>query len=94
MFIFYIDGRKLVSDNYEDILWGFISSPDENTPAFEDLTTNEKLWCEKGFIMHRLDGPARLWSDETMLFYINDKCYFSNIHDWLKIIQIKIIPLK
>jgi hypothetical protein len=37
-----------------------ISSPNENTPAYEDLEYGYKSWYQNGK-RHRLTGPARMW---------------------------------
>jgi hypothetical protein len=83
MYIYYIDGQKFTTENYDDIPWDDFSSPDEETPALENQAEKEKVWCEKGFIWHRLMGPAYIDNDEFYRFWLNDKEY-DNIHDWLK----------
>jgi hypothetical protein len=83
-YIYYIDGKKFSSDNYLVIPWYKISSPNENTPAFENLKTGEKIWCLKGNKFHRLTGPAAIRYNATYEFYLNDKCYYNNLQDWLK----------
>jgi hypothetical protein len=109
MIIYYIDGEKFTTDKTHEIplskisspdentpAWKNlstgknheiplkkISSPDENTPAWENLKTGEKLWCEKGYIFHRLDGPAFISSNGTKKFWLNDKRY-DNSKEWLK----------
>jgi hypothetical protein len=83
-YIYYIDNEKFTTDNYFDIPRYHVSSPDENTPALQDLNSEHKVWCEKGRILHRLTGPARIYSDRSYSFWLNDKNYFNNIHDWLK----------
>jgi hypothetical protein len=82
-YIYYIDGEKFLTDIRKLIPWDVISSPNENTPAYEDINTGSKAWCEKGQILHRLTGPARIMVDGTCQFYLNGK-YYENIHDWLK----------
>jgi hypothetical protein len=81
MIIYYIDGKKFTADNNDIIPWFYISSPDENTPAAENLKTGEKLWCEKGDKWHRLTGPAYIWVDYA---YGLNGIQYHNIHDWLK----------
>jgi hypothetical protein len=83
MFIYYIDGMIFTTENYDEIPWYKISSPDENTPAYSDLTTDKKLWCEKGDIWHRLFGPAYIWSDGKEQFWLNDKRH-ANVNYWLE----------
>jgi hypothetical protein len=81
MIIYYIDGKKYTTDDEKEISWNNISSPDENTPAAENLKTGENLWCLKGDKWHRLTGPAYIWVDYA--YGLNGKRYY-NIHDWLK----------
>jgi hypothetical protein len=81
--IYYIDGEKIISDYSNKIPLYDISSPDENTPALEDLTTGFKFWCEKGRIYHRLTGPAIIYSDGSEYFFLNDEPY-ENVKNWLK----------
>jgi hypothetical protein len=57
-YIYYIDNKKHITEIYDIIPWDDISSPDENTPAFEDLSTGYRSWVEKGRKFHRLTGPA------------------------------------
>jgi hypothetical protein len=82
-YIYYVDGKKYKTKEGYKIPFDKISSPDENTPAYEDLESGEKIWTEKGRIWHRLTGPAIIWPDGSYDFYLNDKKY-QNIHDWLK----------
>jgi hypothetical protein len=81
MIIFYIDGKKYTSKT--NIPWLKVSSPDENTPAYENLVSGFKYWCEKGEIDHRLTGPSTIWADGYLEYWLNGKKY-KNIHDWLK----------
>jgi hypothetical protein len=83
MFIYYIDKVKFVIDDYNKIPFNEISSPDEQTPAYENLTTGEKVWCLKGDFWHRLTGPTRIWPDGKEDFCLNGKRYY-NIKEWLK----------
>jgi hypothetical protein len=82
-YIYYIDGKKFTTDEYVNIPFDIISSPDENTPAWEDLTDGEKGWCKKGYVLHRLIGPAKIWADSDKWFYLNG-IHYTNIKDWLK----------
>jgi hypothetical protein len=82
-YVYYVNGEYFTTDNEEEIPWTKISSPDENSPAFEDTLTGEKIWCEKGYRCHRLTGPASIRFDGKEYFYINDRCYF-DIQTWLK----------
>jgi hypothetical protein len=92
MIIFYIDGKKYTVDVNrvcdKDIIQKKkltldYSSPDEQTPAWENLKTGEKLWCEKGWRWHRLTGPAVIRLDGTKEFWLFNKKY-ENVTDWLK----------
>jgi hypothetical protein len=85
-YIYYIDGEKYTTDDHDKVPIYKISSPDEQTPAFEDLETGYKYWCLQGWIFQRLTGPARIYSEihsDVEEFWLNDKKY-TNIHDWLK----------
>jgi hypothetical protein len=83
MYIYYIDKEKFTTSNYDEIPWEFISSPDENTPAHENLLIGFKEWCKKGYILHRLTGPANIWYDESEEFWLNGKKY-ENVKEWIK----------
>ena len=83
MIVYYIDGEKFTTDDWNEMSLDDISSPNENTPAIENLETEYKFWCKKGFIRHRLTGPASINFDGEEYFYLNDKCY-ETILDWLK----------
>jgi hypothetical protein len=82
-YIYYVDGEKFTTNEYFNIPIDFISSPNENTPAFEDIYYCEKIWCEKDWIIHRLTGPAFIDSNGTKNYYLNGKPYFK-IQNWLK----------
>jgi hypothetical protein len=82
-YVYFIDGEKYKTNNYVDIPLYDISSPDENTPAFENLEIGRKIWCEKDWKLHRLTGPAIIDKDGKERFYLNG-LYYENIHDWLK----------
>ena len=82
MLIYYIDGEKFISDDVH-IPWLEISSPNENTPAFEHLEIDYKYWCEKGYKRHRLIGPAHIRSDGSKFFFLNGKKY-KNVKEWIK----------
>jgi hypothetical protein len=79
-YIYYIDGEKFISD---EIPWDDISSPNEQTPALENLITGVKEWHIKKYIFHRLTGPAHMLSDGRKFFYLNGKRY-ENIKEWIK----------
>jgi hypothetical protein len=81
-FIYYVDGKKFTK-NSGKVPWYDISSPDENTPAFEDLESSHKLWCLKDYIWHRLTGPAVFWPNEKYSFCLNGE-FYENVEDWLK----------
>jgi hypothetical protein len=80
--IYYVDGKQYKTDYYSNVPWEDISSPDENTPAIENLETGLKFWCKKQFFRHRLTGPARIRSDGKEEFYLNEKRY-ENIREWI-----------
>jgi hypothetical protein len=82
-YVYYIDGNKFTTDDYADIPMHDISSPDENTPAYENLLTGYKVWCEKGFSWHRLTGPAYIDANGFKEFWLNDKEY-KNDEEWIK----------
>jgi hypothetical protein len=50
MFIYYIDGERYINEDFTEIPLNDISSPNENTPALEELKTGEKIWCKKGWV--------------------------------------------
>jgi hypothetical protein len=83
MYIYYIDGKRFTTDDPRKIPLNDISAPDENTPAYQNINTGYKVWYKKGLILHRLNGPARIYFDGTKEFYLNGK-YYKNIHKWLK----------
>jgi hypothetical protein len=39
MIIYYVDSEKFITDDYNKIPWKEVSSPDENTPAIQNLKT-------------------------------------------------------
>jgi hypothetical protein len=83
IYVYYENGIQ----NKTNILYNLrtyikISSPDDNTPALEDLETGYKEWRNKHSYLHRLSGPARIWGDGFGEFYLNGKPY-KNIQDWL-----------
>jgi hypothetical protein len=42
-YIYYMNNKKYTSENYDDIPWFEISSPDENTPAYENSSTGKNF---------------------------------------------------
>jgi hypothetical protein len=83
-FIYYVDGEKFTTDDWDEIPYDKISSPNEETPAIEYLTDGySKEWCKKGRIWHRLTGPALIDFDGTEYFWLNGKEY-KNFQAWLK----------
>jgi hypothetical protein len=40
---YYVDGKKFVTNIYDEIHWFEISSLDENTPAYENLKTGKNF---------------------------------------------------
>jgi hypothetical protein len=83
MIVYYIDGKKFTTKDYYKIPHDKICSLNEETPAWEDLITGEKLWCIKDGILHRLNGPAFIDNDGKEMFCLNGKRY-NHIRDWLK----------
>jgi hypothetical protein len=81
-FTYYIDKKKFTTKNYNEIPEYEISSPGENTPAYQ-RSDGIKVWCQKGHILHRLTGPTCILPDGSEYFYLNDKEY-KNVQDWLK----------
>jgi hypothetical protein len=81
-YVYYVNGDQFTTDNYKEIPRDNISSPDEQTPAFENLETGLKLWFNKGYILNRLTGPAVINSNGTKEFWLNDE-YYHNIQEWL-----------
>ena len=69
--IYYINGEKYITVYSKKIPFHDISAPDENTPAFENLKTEFKIWCEKSWFCHRLTGPAII--SDNKQFYLNGK---------------------
>jgi hypothetical protein len=82
-YIYYNNNKKYKTKEGYKIPFDKISSPNEETPAYEDLESGEKLWSEKGRIWHRLTGPAIIRPDGSNEFYLNGKNY-ENVQDWLK----------
>jgi hypothetical protein len=83
-YIYYVDGEKFTSDNLDEIPHYDISSPNENTPGFENLEIGRKIWCKKKWIIHRLSGPAIIDKDGNERFYLNGEFYIDNVILWLK----------
>jgi hypothetical protein len=82
-YVYYIDSEKFTTDYCDNIPWDKISSPSEETPAFENLETGQKIWCEIRDRWHRLTGPARILPNETCQFYLNGKRY-ETIKEWIE----------
>jgi hypothetical protein len=83
-YIYYINNIKYETDYKNQIPFYKISSPDENTPAYEVLETGQKLWCEKDGIWHRLTGPAHIFPNGDKWFYLNGRHYGDDVTFWLK----------
>jgi hypothetical protein len=83
-YVYYNNNKKYKTKEGYKIPFDKISSPNEDTPAYEDLESGEKRWCEKGRIWHRLTGPAIIHSNGSEWFYLNDICYYENVKDWLE----------
>jgi hypothetical protein len=81
-YVYYINGEKFTTE-HKIIPWDDISSPNENTPAYEDLNTGHNIWCLKTYKLHRLNGPAVNWRNHDVWFWLNGK-YYKDIHAWLK----------
>jgi hypothetical protein len=81
-YVYYVDGEKFTSETLNDVPSFEVSSPNENTPAYEQIN-GLKVWCLKNWRLHRLTGPAVINSDGSEQFWLNDQSY-ENIHDWLK----------
>jgi hypothetical protein len=82
-YVYYVDGEKFTTDDADVIPWDKLSSPDENTPAYEDLSDGYKFWCLANQSCHRLTGPAVIFSDGNKWFCLNDKKY-DNVKEWIK----------
>jgi hypothetical protein len=82
-YIYYIDGERFTTDDRGEVLNDYVSSPDEDTPAFENLLLGFKVWCLKGLILHRLTGPARILSDGSYTFCLNGN-YYKTVKEWIK----------
>jgi hypothetical protein len=83
MFVYYVNGQRFETDNFGKIPWFDISSPNENTPALEDLSDGYKEWCLKGRIRHRLIGPSVLYSNGNYDFFLNEN-YYETVNEWIK----------
>jgi hypothetical protein len=81
-YIYYIDGEKFTTDNINDIPWEELSSPNEKTPAFENLENDHKRWYNIGGIHHRLTGPAVITGDKKEQFWLYDKRYYT-VKEWI-----------
>jgi hypothetical protein len=82
-YVYYVDGEKFTGETLNDVPSFRVSSPDENTSAYENLETGYKVWSKKGWFIHRLTGPARIFPDGREYFYLNN-IYYENVKDWLK----------
>jgi hypothetical protein len=82
-FVYYIDGKKFTTENCDEIPFDDISSPNVNTPALKNSSNEYEVWCKKGYVWHRLLGPAAINSIGEKFYYLNGKRY-NNIQDWLK----------
>jgi hypothetical protein len=76
--------KNFTTDYYVNVPIYEISNPVENTPAFEDTLSGEKIWCLKEFIHHRLTGPARIRSNETYEFWLDGK-HYSTVKEWINV---------
>jgi hypothetical protein len=89
-YIYYVNGKKIRTKDFYKIPLNKISSPDENTPALENLKKGQKIWCKINRKYHRLTGPADIGHDKSDIgrdkseyFYLNGKEY-EDVKDWLK----------
>jgi hypothetical protein len=80
--IYWIDNNRYSTNDYSSIPFDEISSPNEQTPAYENTLTGNKCWYNKGGIPHRLTGPAVIGSNKTYEFWLNGKLYHT-VQDWL-----------
>jgi hypothetical protein len=81
-YIYYIDGKKFTTDYYVNVPIYEISNPVENTPAFEDTLSGEKIWCLKGRCFHRLTGPVHVTDNGVEDFWLNG-IYYPRIKEWI-----------
>jgi hypothetical protein len=82
-YIYYVDGDKFKTKNYNSIPFSKVSSLNEETPAIEGLSDNYKLWCLKGWTPHRLTGPAYINTNGVKEYWLNGERY-NNIKEWIK----------
>jgi hypothetical protein len=83
MFVYYIDGERFTTVNVKLINFNIVSSPNDDIPAFEDLSDGYKSWFLKEVVWHRLTGPARIYSDGIKEFYLYGR-YYPTIRAWIK----------
>jgi hypothetical protein len=83
-YIYYVDGEKFTTDDYDEVPKYDVSSPDENTPAYESLEIGTKVWCKKGWRLYRLIGPAVVYINGDYNFWLDGKYYGKDINAWLK----------
>jgi hypothetical protein len=81
-YVYYIDGKKFTTDERRNVPDDYVSSPNENTPAYENLENGFKVWCKKGWQFHRLTGVALIRADKSKHFYLNGK-YYENVKEWI-----------
>jgi hypothetical protein len=82
-----INGVKTSYNYWSDVPRYEISSPNEFIPAAK-FSDGYKFWWKKGYVWHRLLGPATINSIGEKFYYLNGKRY-NNIHDWLNAHPIK-----
>jgi hypothetical protein len=81
-YIYYIDEKKFTTNEWENLPHYDISSLDENTPAYENTLTCNKVWCKRGSIWHRLTGPAYIGHDKSEQFWL-DNNYYPTKREWV-----------
>jgi hypothetical protein len=68
-YIFYVNGEKVTTNDWDEIPRRKVSSPNENTPALESYS-GYKIWCLEGLIIHRLTGPAKFYYSGKYDFFL------------------------
>jgi hypothetical protein len=80
----YVDGEEINSNDINELPGIFeLCSPDDETPALINRKLGFSLWCKKGWIWHRENGPAAMFVDGTKVYWYNHR-QFRTIQDFLK----------
>jgi hypothetical protein len=82
--IYYIDGKRFITKNFNHIPKNLISSPNDETPAYEDLENGYKIWSKNDWRWHRLTGPANIDSDGDKSYWLDGRYYSTDIGAWIK----------